>query len=178
MHFFLPPFWHERKLFFQDFYTWVIAVRMLMILPRVWFPPLFFPIPFYFSTPSATSAVTGTYLWDICRKVGISMWKGSCRQCYALCIHRHLYEMQPLSFLLACNLVAIFQGGSWGGGGGTIEGRHVSYSYTYYSCAPCTWNSPPRPSIPRKTSNAEECRIYQRWLGQQSGKDGPPSGPC
>lgn len=33
------------------------------------------------------SSVTGTYLWDICRKVGISMWKGSCRQCYALCIH-------------------------------------------------------------------------------------------
>lgn len=49
--------------------------------------------------------------------------------------------MQPLSFLLACNLVAIFQGGSWGGGGGTIEGRHVSYSYTCYSCAPRTWNS-------------------------------------
>lgn len=51
--------------------------------PPITFDSIF--IPFY-SLP-CHSSVTGAYLRDICRKVGISMWKGSRRQRYALCIH-------------------------------------------------------------------------------------------
>lgn len=66
--------------------TWVMAAWMLMIFFCA-FDSIFFVFLFIFLPPHCHSTVTGTYLWDICRKVGISMWKGSCRQCYALCIH-------------------------------------------------------------------------------------------
>lgn len=62
------------------------GARIQMIFFSVHLIPFFFSSS-YFLLPLNHSTVTGTYLWDICRKVGISMWKGSCRQCYALCIH-------------------------------------------------------------------------------------------
>ena len=68
---------HER---WQPGCWWFFSVHLIPFF-------FFFFTAFYFLPPHCHSTVTGTYLWDICRKVGISMWKGSCRQCYALCIH-------------------------------------------------------------------------------------------
>ena len=74
----------NRFSFFMVDYICVMAARMLMIFSVHLIPFLY---SFLFVPPFCHSTVTGTYLWDICRKVGISMWKGSCRQCFALCIH-------------------------------------------------------------------------------------------
>lgn len=80
-----------------------------------------------------------------------------------LCImySQHLYEMQPLSFLLVCNLVAIFQ----------REQGEQSKEDTYIPTIPyaaCMNHSSRPPS--QETSNAKTCRIYQCWLRQQSGE--------
>lgn len=141
-------------------HVWVMAARKLMIFLWMWF--LFFH-SILFLPPLCHSTVTGTYLWDICRKVAISMWKGSCRQCYALCIHQHLYEMRPLSFLLGCNLLAIFQAKQG------EQSKEGTWATTTPIIAYATYmkNSLRPPS--QETSNARKCRICQKWLSQLSG---------
>lgn len=97
-----PPLWRPLSSFPLATWRWIIFehVFFFFFFPHGWLymsdgnqvaddfsVRLTFFYSFLFSPRLCHSTVTGTYLWDICRKVGISMWKGSCRQCYALCIH-------------------------------------------------------------------------------------------
>lgn len=82
-----------------------------------------------------------------------------------LCIMypQHLYEMQALSFLLACNLLAIFQ----------AEQGEQSKEDTWATATPTIpyTGKTHRLLHPEKTSNAKKCWICQNWVRQLSGRE-------
>lgn len=129
-----------------------------MLVTHTWaFYSLLIPY-FSFSPLPCYSALSGTYLWDICRKVDISMWKGSFRQCYALCIPCICMKSSCCHFLPACNLLAIFQTKQEEQSEeGTQATPTSAIPYdAYLKNSPC-----PRT---RETSNARKCHICQDWL--------------
>lgn len=109
---------------------WVMAIRMLMIFFFFFCTRLLCEFLLYFQP----LLPLGSHRHVPLRhggKVGISMWKGSCRQCYALCIH---------SICMKCGSCHMCEPIIWGqyfrpSAGG--KKRDTSKSYTFYSSQ---WN--------------------------------------
>lgn len=148
---FQPWRWIVRTYMSDDSYDANVVFFCHLILFSFFLPPLY------------NSTVTGTYLWDICRKVGISMWKGSCRQYYALCIH---------SICMKCSRCHSCKPVIWWqyfrqSRGSNLKKTHEQLLYLYKYMMH-TWNTH-HIHHPKK-HQMKKYQIYQNCLRQQPGR--------
>lgn len=87
---------------------------------------------FFFLNCSVFLPLNTPYLWDFCKKVGISKWKGSYRQCYALCIHS---ICRKHSCLRSCKPVIYWQHFS------KIWKKDTDYLYISFATSLHTWKT-------------------------------------